>query len=489
MKHFIGLLILSLFLVTTAYSQQPYSFADSSVLSRMKHDVYVLASDSFQGRKSGTIGEKSAYEYIISRFQQAGLSPKGDSGSWLQPFPYLIRALGTDNSLTINGKECRRYDDFDVMDISSSGDATGEIVDAGSGLFLPDAGIDDYRGVDVTGKIVLIDLYVPGKWIRDKATSAKVTPKSRFETAFLKGAAGVICYNPESHWGRKTPEFDRPDTLSKPVVYVTRKLAESILSSKNPSARIQTRFMTINYTYHNVVGFCGDPDAPVSVILGAHYDHEGVGSKTRLIKNGADDNASGTAMIMELARYYRQHPTPGTNYLFIAFSGEEEWLRGSKYFASRPTIDLSKVSFMFNFDMVGRLGAQGNRVEAVCTGTSPVWKKILRDAPGRTFRLKKVPGAGEFSDHHPFYKKDIPIAYLTTGIHSDYHTSRDDAEKINYTGMLSINKYAKGIIDNCEKSGKVPFTKVSGLTNFRSMLYYLGMQLHYAFTVGYGELD
>jgi Zn-dependent M28 family amino/carboxypeptidase len=192
-------------------------------------------------------------------------------------------------------------------------------------------------------------------------------------------------------------------------------------------------------------------------------------------------------MITELARYYRAYPSTVFNYLIIAFSGEEEGLKGSYWYAAHPTISFDSVSFMFNFDMVGRLGCRGNRIDAVCTATSPAWKKILRNAPDRTFRLRKVPGAAEFSDHFPFYKKNLPIAYLTTGLHYDYHTSRDDAETINYTGMAEICGYSRGIIAECEKLGKVPFRKVSGWNNSRSMLYYVGEQLDYLLTVGMPE--
>jgi hypothetical protein len=144
---------------------------------------------------------------------------------------------------------------------------------------------------------------------------------------------------------------------------------------------------------------------------------------------------------------------------------------------------------MFNFDMVGRLGCQGNRMDAVCTATSPAWKTILKEASSGDFRVRRIPGAGEFSDHAPFYKKDLPIAYLTTGLHYDYHTSRDDAEKINYTGMVDIYKYARAIIRRAEEQGKLPFKKVSDWNNARSMLYYIGEQLDYVLTVGFGEME
>ncbi len=466
-------------------SQTTFTFSDSAVLSRFKTDICTLASDSFQGRNSGTEGERMAYEYLIRQFETAGLEPKGTDGSYLQPFPEISRTMGA-NTLSVSGKELRSYWDFGVMDFSGSGSASGVIVDAGSGIRLPDKDIDDYNGIDVTGKIVLLDLDVPRELTRDSTTLSALSPRKRCMLAFDLGAAAVICHDPYSYWGLGYDAYKRTDTLTKPVIYVTREIVDRIRKEGSKEVRLETRFSFKTETFHNVIGYI-DNHAPYTVILGAHYDHVGIGTKTGLVRNGSDDNASGTAMITELARYYKAHPSKEYNFLILAFSGEEEGLKGSYWFASHPTISLDSVSFMFNFDMVGRLGCRENRVDAVCTATSPVWKQTLRHAPGKPFRVRMIPGAAEFSDHYPFYKENIPIAYLTTGMHYDYHSSRDDAEKINYTGMVSICDYARGIISECEQIGKVPFRKASGWNNFRSMLYYIGEELDYVMMVGMPE--
>jgi aminopeptidase YwaD len=484
-KTLIGILFL---LSAQVFSQNPFSFSDTAILARMKADVYALASDSMQGRNSGTEGERKAYEYLIRQFKEAGLSPMGTDSSWLQPFPYRVRTEDAGSRLSISGTKLTRFDDFGVVGFSATGQTSGVIVDVRSGLFLPDNGIDQYDGLEVTGKVVLIDLYVPGKWIRNDSTAALVKPEARARLAFTKGATGVLFHDPDSHWGLSFGNADRPDTMPGPVMYVTRNVVRDIRKASHPVAELETKLTLITFTYHNVVGYI-DNHAPTTIILGAHYDHVGVGTHTGLVRNGADDNASGTVMITELARYYAASPDASSNFLVIAFSGEEEWLKGSYYFAAHPTTDLEKVSFMFNFDMVGRLGCQGNRVDAVCTATSPAWKTILKEASSGDFRVRKIPGAGEFSDHAPFYKKNLPIAYLTTGLHYDYHTSRDDAEKINYPGMIAVSRYARGIISEAEKQGKLPFTKVSDWNNARSMLYYIGEQLDYVLTVGFGEME
>ena len=480
-----------LIFVLSAFSVKPQTvsdFSDSAVQSRLKRDVFALASDSMQGRNSGTEGERKAYEYIIGQFKEAGLSPMGTDSAWLQPFPYRVRKVVAGSRLSISGTALTRFDDFGVVGFSATGITSGGIVDVRSGLFLPDNGIDQYDGLDVTGKVVLIDLYVPRKWIRNDSTAELVKPEARARLAFTKGAAGVLFHDPDSHWGLSLGTADRPDTMPGPVLYVTWDVVKQIRALSQPVAEMETKFSLKTDTFHNIVGYI-DNQAPTTIILGAHYDHVGVGTRSGLIRNGADDNASGTAMITELARYYGTGQDATSNFLVIAFSGEEEGLKGSYYYAAHPTIGLDKVSFMFNFDMVGRLGCQGNRMDAVCTATSPAWKTILKEASSGDFRVRRIPGAGEFSDHAPFYKKDLPIAYLTTGLHYDYHTSRDDADKINYTGMVDIYKYARAIIRRAEEQGKLPFKKVSDWNNARSMLYYIGEQLDYVLTVGFGEME
>lgn len=454
----------------------------------MKEDVYVLASDSMEGRMSGSEGERRASEYLIRRFSEAGMKPMGTDGSWLQSFPERERHEAAGSELVIAGKEYTLHRDFGLVGVSSSGEASGEIADIGSGLFLPGYDVDDYAGKEVGGKIVLMDLYVPGKWIRNDSTRAPVGPAARMKMAFARGASGVICHDPNSRWGLRLGDAGVSDTVAGPVIYVTRDIVKEIRQQSHPVAVMKTRFAVETAHCHNVVGYI-DHHAPYTIILGAHYDHTGVGKHTDLIKNGADDNASGTALITELGRYYAARTDVASNFLIIALSGEEEGLHGSYYFADHPTVSLDSVNFMFNFDMVGRLGCRQNRVDAVCTGTSPAWNKILRDAGERSFRIRRIPGAPEFSDHYPFYRQGLPIAYLTTGMHYDYHSSRDDAEKINYTGMAEVARYARGIIAESLRAGKIPYKKVSRFTNFRSMLYYAGEQLDYVLTVGIREIE
>ncbi|WP_046743338.1 M28 family peptidase [Kordia zhangzhouensis] len=225
----------------------------------------------------------------------------------------------------------------------------------------------------------------------------------------------------------------------------------------------QTNDSTI--TGRNVIGFI-DNNAENTIIIGAHYDHLGMGQEGSLhrgepaIHNGADDNASGVAVMLHLAARLI-HGNTNNNYLFIAFSGEEMGLLGSNYFVKNPTVDLSKTNYMINMDMVGRLKKNKN-LAVYGTGTSPIWEETINTAnEAHVFDLKLNPSGVGPSDHTSFYLQDIPVLHLFTGQHVDYHKPSDDLEKLNYQGMLQISNYIYKIISQLNASGKLEFTKTA----------------------------
>lgn len=215
-------------------------------------------------------------------------------------------------------------------------------------------------------------------------------------------------------------------------------------------------------TGRNVIGYI-DNKANTTVIIGAHYDHLGLGGDGSLyrdsipaIHNGADDNASGIATLLHLAGKLKKGNT-NNNYLFIAFSGEEMGLIGSNYFVKNPTIDLKKVNYMINMDMVGRLKADST-LAVYGTGTSPILKQTLKANNDKFKLIQKESGVGP-SDHTSFYNADIPVLHFFTGQHEDYHKPSDDSEKLNYKGMKTILNYIFSIISDLDDNGKLAFRK------------------------------
>ncbi|WP_425550284.1 M20/M25/M40 family metallo-hydrolase [Algibacter aquimarinus] len=211
----------------------------------------------------------------------------------------------------------------------------------------------------------------------------------------------------------------------------------------------------------NVLGYLNN-NAKTTIVIGAHYDHLGYGAEGSLhrgekaIHNGADDNASGVAVMLNLAEKLKEKNT-NNNYLFMAFSGEEMGLLGSNYFVKNPTTDIKKINYMINMDMVGRLKADST-LAVYGVGTSPILKQTLR-AHNDSFKLiQKESGIGP-SDHTSFYNADIPVLHFFTGQHEDYHKPSDDFEKLNYQGMNTISNYIFEVISDLDNNGKLPFRK------------------------------
>jgi len=209
----------------------------------------------------------------------------------------------------------------------------------------------------------------------------------------------------------------------------------------------------------NVIGYI-DNRAAKTVIIGAHYDHLGMGGEGSLyadgeaIHNGADDNASGVGVMLQMAEKLKD-TVKGSNYLFIAFSGEEMGLLGSNYFSKNPTIDFEKANFMINMDMVGRL-RENKTLSISGTGTTPTWNQVL-NATNPGFKLVLSESGVGPSDHTSFYLQNIPALHFFTGQHEDYHKPSDDADKLNYEGMTMIGNYIMAIISELDDADKLAF--------------------------------
>jgi hypothetical protein len=242
-------------------------------------------------------------------------------------------------------------------------------------------------------------------------------------------------------------------------------------------------------TATNIAGYI-DNGAEYTIIIGAHYDHLGLGNDgssldanpNNKIHNGADDNASGTAGVIELARYFRDNgKKEHYNFLFLCFSGEELGLYGSKYFTEHPTIDLAKANFYINLDMVGRLNPDKKTLEIMGTGTSPVWEPLLQKLSNDQVKIKTDSSGTGPSDHTSFYLKNIPVLHFFTGSHSDYHKPSDDFDKINYEGEVEVLKIIAQVIENLDAQPKLQFltTKSKSMSTRSSFKVTMGIMPSY----------
>lgn len=236
----------------------------------------------------------------------------------------------------------------------------------------------------------------------------------------------------------------------------------SFKPKKDPHQEVKYVSSDSSITGTNIIGYL-DNKAENTVIIGAHYDHLGMGGEGSLyrdgaaIHNGADDNASGVAVMLQLVDSLSKGQDKNNNYLFMAFSGEEIGLLGSNYFAKNPTVDLTHVNYMINMDMVGRL-REDKTLSVSGTGTSPIWSQVLNASnPGFKLVLKES-GVGP-SDHTSFYLQDLPVLHFFTGQHEDYHKPTDDADKLNYEGMEMIVGYISSVISELDDDPKLTFKK------------------------------
>ncbi|MCX8212157.1 MAG: M20/M25/M40 family metallo-hydrolase [Lewinella sp.] len=248
-------------------------------------------------------------------------------------------------------------------------------------------------------------------------------------------------------------------------------------------------------TGQNIVGYL-DNGAATTVVIGAHYDHIGRGAfgsrflDGPIIHNGADDNASGVGALLYLAERLKTSDLKGHNFLFIAFSGEEMGLYGSKYFVKEPTIDLSEVSFMLNMDMVGRLDKERSLIIGGA-GTSPTWKDAFTKITTPKMKVTTTDSGIGPSDHTSFYLADIPALHFFTGNHQDYHKPSDDSEKVNFEGVQEVAEWMYVLLKDLDGVEKIPFTKTknTGQRQASSFKVSLGVMPDYAYSGDGMRLD
>ncbi len=473
----------------------------------IREHIEFLADDALAGRMTGSEGAQRAAEHIAAQFAQLNLKPIGNEQSYFQAFEFTAgrRIMSEENKFHITRQmhgseqvlEFGVEQDFQPLSFSRNGVVEGEVVFVGYGLTVPgelDEGYDAYAGLDVQDKIVVAFRYAPESVRPERRQQLNRYAGLRYKAMQARehGAkAFLVVAGPNSpNAGKLIPlDFDSSladsgivaasinDTIANTLFALSGKDLKEIQSGldvENPhfvgqfplpdvKVKIAVSVEKVKKTDQNVVALL-PPSASTDdieyVIVGAHYDHIGhgeIGSLARKgeegqIHNGADDNASGTAVVLELATTlstaYREHPdTFNRGIIFALWSGEELGLIGSTHFANQPMVPLEKVAAYLNFDMVGRL--RDNKLILQGVGSSPVWTKLIekRNIPiGFNLTLQADPYLP--TDVTAFYPKKVPVLSFFTGGHEDYNRPTDDIETLNYDGLERISKLAYGIISD-----------------------------------------
>lgn len=428
---------------------------DKITLANLQAHIRYLSDDKLEGRRTGTPGEKAASDYIISALSKAGLQPKGDSNGWLQSFVIKQgRWVSPDSYFSANGKSLVLYQEYWPLTISAIGQVSGS-----PAISLQESGVPWF--------LDLKELLEAGAASPHFNLQAAIRNKA---AAFAKkGATALIVYNSSKIADNLAydSQEEGPATAVIPVLYITPAAKRKYLRDESASVeiRIKVGFEERQRTGHNVVGYL-DNGAPNTVIIGAHYDHLGHGEDSNTLYrgpgpvtfNGANDNASGVAGMIELARLLAASRLRNNNYLFIAFSGKELWQSGSWHFAEHLGADHGKVNYMINMDMIGRLN---DTTHALTIGgyQSTAWEPICNAVHDKKFFSFHIEGIDTWSgDHSSFYRQRIPVLFISTGIVADYHTPGDKEDKINYPGEVAVLKFVYEVIEGANDRGKLPFT-------------------------------
>ncbi len=556
------------FLCSVVAAQQP---ASTPSVNRLQQVIAYLASDALEGRRTGTPGANDAAHYIAGEFSLLGLRPgmqmtgpgrtRGEiRARYLQPFPYVASVeLGKNNLIAFDPKKGPNDlvgftvgKDWMPLGFSSNGGVAGaSTVFAGYGISSAELKYDDYAVSNVKDRVAIVlegtpdgdnphGQFTQAGQIRFKAAAARAAGA---QALLIIASEDKLSDDRLSHLA-----YDNAGEAGIPIAVISRQMASHVLGDlagleKIADARASNRRSSTGRNLSvivevvrrespsfNVIGILPGSDPKLkneTIVIGAHYDHLGRGGEGSLapregdIHHGADDNASGVAGLIELARMLTsQNPKPRRTIVFIAFSGEEEGLLGSNYYVNHPVVPLQNTVAMINMDMIGRLKEKKLIVGGV--GTAQEWRSMI-DAdnsmqsmtvslnstisasatlssnfpivvgangqpvvtldPAKQFDLTLNEDGYGPSDHSSFYAKQVPVLFFWTGNHEDYHKPSDTADKINYEGEVRVVSFVASVIRDVDRSDKRPtYTVAKSDSQGRTMGFrvYLGTIPNYA---------
>jgi hypothetical protein len=450
--------------------------------------VRYLASDALEGRGVKTQGLRKAAEYIAAQFKQDGLTPLGDGGGYLQWLDLPVGGRVTGGTLAVGEDHPARGTGFQVLSWSATRAVRAPAVFAGYGVTDPEKKWDDYAQLNVQGKIAVVVRKLPtGKGLGDRFADVR----EKVSNAQKHGAVGFVLVNRPQDDDDFLRVRDTGEDRGLVAIQARREVVEKMfgaplaeLEAAGPGRvgreidiKAEVDRQTIRIA--NVVGVLRGSDPALAneyVVVGAHYDHLGKGypqawnpfscknAHEGLIYHGADDNASGTAGMMEIAEAFAgEAKRPRRSIVFAAFVAEELGLIGSHHFVEHAPFPMTSVVAMINLDMIGRLREKGGlSVEGITT--APEWEQIVAHANAEGVKVSGAKTLMEDSDHASFYHKDRPVIFFFTGMHEQYHCYTDTADLVNGDGLAQVARLAYRVARDVADNG----TPHAGLTFARA---------------------
>ncbi len=475
---------------------RPRAITDSATVMYM---VRALAHPRMEGRGAGTAGLDSAAALIAGEMRWLGLAPGGDDGTYFQRFEVTTGvAVGAPCAITIGERHFPVGDHFQPLGFSNNGTLTAPVVFVGYGISAPGFEYDDYAGIDVRDKLVLVLGNEPGEMDSTSRFDGTInTPHAEVRTKAINarehGALGLLVVNgPRHHAGEplRKPRTEGAGYMTSGLLagYVSEPVAAALLAASgldlatlqsgidasttphsvalSGTAAVTITLKRTRASIKNVIGWIPGKDTTRTLVVGAHYDHLGYGGESSLAPDsrlphlGADDNASGVAAMLSVAggqtQQARSDRTPQHNLVFCAFAGEEMGLVGSSHFVDDPTLPLPTVEAMLNMDMVGRL--RNNRLMVMGVGTAAEFPALTAQVNERAAFDLKTSGDGYGpSDHSSFYKRKVPVLALFTGAHTDYHKPTDSAGLVEAAGLWRVASFAGDLVAALDRGPRPTF--------------------------------
>jgi Tol biopolymer transport system component len=501
----------NVFLARWVEDAKPVVPAAESAADRIEKDIQFLAAPEREGRGIGTPGLEAAGQHIEARFQSLGLKPAGEGASFRQAFPVTTTVKPGPKTQVKLGGTVLPADAYTVIGFSAQGAAQAPVVLAGYGIAEPSSSVDDYAKLDVKGKIVVVRRFVPDSATFSETEKQRLFGDLRYKawTARERGAKALIVVDwpvppspPVKDWQMPAEAAlpalapEGPGDVGIPVVVVKRAAIEPLMGKlaegKRVDGRVEVRLEFEQSQTFNVAGLleAGEGKLPGLIVIGAHYDHLGYGGRYSLAPDkrvphvGADDNASGVAGMLEIARTLAAHRAQlQRDVLFVAFSGEETGVLGSTHFTHvRGDGGMKQVAAMLNLDMVGRLRDSGLSVFGI--ESAEEWGAVVTGAcqKARVHCNSSGDGYGP-SDHSPFYAAGVPVLHFFTGAHADYHKPTDTADAINAAGTAQVASIVSSVALALDGSTSLTYRKVASPTprgDMRSFNASLGTVPDYA---------